>query len=701
MNPQSITKVPFKIHPRVFRSLGADLVTNNVVAIIELVKNSYDAFASLVKIDFHRNTLDGSIDFIEISDNGLGMSCDTIDNVWCTIATPFKAINPSIKYGEKKRRVSGAKGLGRLATFRLGRRLEMLTRVPNGDIWEVNVDWGNISEESDITNCYAARKLYEGNDISKEWHGTRIRIFDVIGEWTNDMLRNLSDDLGRIISPFSNVKDFEIELSVGGISEKIQPPAFLLKPKYSLVCNVSDEGELSWIYSYSISENDVETKQGTLKNDKIFDGRDVSFLCGQFSFELRAWDLDADGISSLSEEFKLSKSNIRKAIQAHKGISVYRDGILVLPKSEGTKDWLGLDLRRVSQIGRRLSTSQLIGYVSISADKNPNLADTSDRERLSDNEEYRQFSSILIAGVSILENERNKMKAENTNEKPLEELFGEMDANNLLSEVLGIAESGGNIGEAIPLLRNFNTKLERIRNTIQRRMIYYSRLATIGTISQMLVHEIRNRTTTIGRFLAHFKDKFFDKDVEDNIKKSFSAADVAVDSLENLSDKFLPLANRNFIRRKRGCEIKKAILACMEIFNNEIEAKKVIVDISNLHEMLLLVDPADFDAVILNLFSNALYWITEVPEENRKIILEMKRYTSNRIQIAFNDTGPGVPAEDALKILWPGVTRKPNGIGMGLTVSAEIIASYEGKLAVLHPGKFGGASFLFDLPVKA
>lgn len=41
------TILPFRIHPRAFKALGADLVTNDVVAIIELVKNSYDAYSTL------------------------------------------------------------------------------------------------------------------------------------------------------------------------------------------------------------------------------------------------------------------------------------------------------------------------------------------------------------------------------------------------------------------------------------------------------------------------------------------------------------------------------------------------------------------------------------------------------------------------------------------------------------------------------
>ena len=121
-------KIPLKMHPRVFSALGADLVTNDVVAVIELVKNSYDAFASNVRLRFE--TLSKNNDRLVIEDDGQGMTRNVIENVWCLIATPFKETNKIVSSGEKTRRVSGEKGLGRLSVARLGDRLHMITQAP-------------------------------------------------------------------------------------------------------------------------------------------------------------------------------------------------------------------------------------------------------------------------------------------------------------------------------------------------------------------------------------------------------------------------------------------------------------------------------------------------------------------------------------------------------------------------------------------
>ncbi len=140
-------RIPFKMHPRIFAALGADLVTNDSVAIVELVKNSYDAWATAVEVKFDED-IEGA--YLEVTDNGIGMSRNTISDVWCVVATPNKHLNQkSVKDG-RVRRVSGEKGLGRLSVARLGQRMRMWTQQKNGPCYEVSVDWTSISGEEHI-----------------------------------------------------------------------------------------------------------------------------------------------------------------------------------------------------------------------------------------------------------------------------------------------------------------------------------------------------------------------------------------------------------------------------------------------------------------------------------------------------------------------------------------------------------------------
>lgn len=93
-SPPSNT-LQLRIHPRVFAALGKDLVTNDIVAVMELVKNAYDAFAENVWLEFYQDDLHGSC--LEIRDDGMGMTREIIEDVWCLVATPYKKFNPVVK----------------------------------------------------------------------------------------------------------------------------------------------------------------------------------------------------------------------------------------------------------------------------------------------------------------------------------------------------------------------------------------------------------------------------------------------------------------------------------------------------------------------------------------------------------------------------------------------------------------------------
>jgi signal transduction histidine kinase len=703
-------QIPFRMHPRVFAALGADLVTNDVVAVIELVKNSYDAFAQNVWLRFRDDQSQGA--FLEIKDDGDGMTRAIIEDVWCLVATPFRKQNPVVKSGKRVRRVAGEKGLGRLSVARLGERLHMLTQAPGGSCWEVDVNWADISEGDDLSKSFVRCREYpEQSPFRKS--GTRLRIHGLKGQWDENRISDLKENLARLMSPFSDLGDFNILLSGFGEAQaeevKIEFPEFLSKPKYSIRGSIDKTGNVKGTYRFSAIGDD-RSREKTLEYtwervyDNIQDKTRFQYSserahCGPFSFEIRAWDIAPDDTQEIADRFDFQKSLVRKAIHAHKGISVYRNGVLVLPKSDTARDWLGLDLRRVSKVGTRLSTSQVVGYVSISAEDNPQIEDTSDRERLASCHEVAEFEEILKAVVALLENERDEDRIKIDLEKPMADLFETLSAEELVAEVITLSEEGAEASETVPLLRAFSSSLDSARKTIQERFVYYSRLATVGTIAQMLVHEIRSRTTAFGSFLEFIKNRFGpfkDKDIEEE----FRCTDNAVNALEHLADTFAPLASRGFRRRKRQSVLEDQIRDCLTMHRGEIEKKRVRFRVPD-SETIVAADPGELDAIILNLITNAVYWMADAPKEDRELVFRLTPISGGeRVRVWVHDTGPGLNAEDVEKVFWPGVTRKPGGFGMGLTVASELVAAYGGRMSTKHPGTKGGASFAFDLPLR-
>ena len=287
--------------------------------------------------------------------------------------------------------------------------------------------------------------------------------------------------------------------------------------------------------------------------------------------------------------------------------------------------------------------------------------------------------------------------------EPMAELFSHISAQELLENVTELAAGGGQVSDTVSMVQELVDSLDETRKTIEERFVYYSRLATVGTIAQMVIHEIRNRTTTLGSILRFFKGKLgliLDQSAIERIQR----AEEAVNALEHLADTFAPLANRNFTRRKQSLVLEDRIRACLEMNAADIRQKAIEYCVPG-SRTVVTADPGELDTIILNLIMNASYWLGEVPKEDRKIEFALKPIDSNselRVSVSIHDSGPGIDPEDLEKVFLPGVTRKPNGIGMGLNVASELVAVYGGEMkAMRQPTKIGGASFTFDLPLAS
>ncbi len=703
--------IPLAFHPRVFSALGSDLVTNDLVAITELVKNSYDAFAKRVDVRFGS---DDSGEFIEIQDDGEGMSLEIIRDVWCMVGTPFRLTRPTSGKGPRARRASGEKGLGRLSAARLGNRLEMLTKAKSEPCWEVQVDWDELSESDDLSSCTVEVNEATASPAVKRT-GTRIRIYDLKSEWDEDRVDELQDHLSRMVSPFKTVEGFSIWLSRNEgdtTPTRITPQEFLKFPKYALEGTVDEAGSLKWCYSFRpIGSKKVrrsiagELQWETMREERTAPRRVVGLEnpgCGPFSFEIRAWDVDLVGVRDIADHYDLDKRTIRQSIGAYKGISVYRDGILVLPKSENSRDWLGLDRRRISDVGKRLGTSQLVGYATITADRNPKIKDTSDRERLVDLSEVRAFEYILVCAVATLENERQADRIDQAAvEKPMAEIFDGLSAEDLVDEVVEAADEGASAKDALQFVKKHERNLAKTRKEIERRFIYYSQLATVGTIAEFLVHEVRNRTTTINAFVRAFREFAEEYEVTEKMTRNVGRAENAIASLAQLAETFAPLANRSFRRGRRSCDLVDRVARLLDA--KSAETKKLNIDIIRFPtgSCGVAVDPGEMDAILLNLLDNAFYWLGQTRDGKRQLAIRLTRVRrKQRAEVTIEDSGPGVPEEYWYKIFLAGVTRKPNGIGMGLTIASELVAAYGGQMKYLPQGGLGGATFVFDVPLK-
>src|SRR5262249_13708575 len=115
-------------------------------------------------------------------------------------------------------------------------------------------------------------------------------------------------------------------------------------------------------------------------------------------------------------------------------------------------------------------------------------------------------------------------------------------------------------------------------------------------------------------------------------------------------------------------------------------------------QTLVRVDVAEIQEVIINLLQNSLYWLEQVNESKREIAVIVERKDPEQLNILFSDSGPGVPPENREHIFDPYFSTKPDGVGLGLSITGEIVSDYYGgALELLEQGTQPGANFLITL----
>ena len=222
----------FKVDARAMLTWGRDSIKDHTTAVLELVKNSYDAGAKVVEVAVFaaRNALEHR--YIRIRDDGCGMTEDDIDNKWLRIGYSEKLAKKMTGAGRRK---TGEKGVGRISADRLGATLELRTQAARQSAIGVRIDWDAIEKAgqdiSDITIPLIPnptfkipqpspfdeeKKTYlpapEPIENSRTQTGTELKIYSLRHHWVTSDLIDLHRELSILTPPFGTVVDFQIRI---------------------------------------------------------------------------------------------------------------------------------------------------------------------------------------------------------------------------------------------------------------------------------------------------------------------------------------------------------------------------------------------------------------------------------------------------------------------------------------------------------
>ena len=216
-------KVRFDINPHVIRQLGAELITDHITALMEIIKNSYDADASYVKVIINSSDKyeeDGlyypdHAGYILIEDDGFGMDQETLLKSWLTISYSNKrAINGIKPKTPKGRTPLGDKGLGRLSTQRLAEICEIITKRKDSEAFHVGFNWSDFDSADRLGDVSVE---FQPCNLNRA-HGTRLLLLNIMDAnyWAGSNLERFKASLCQLVAPYKELKPFNIFLNING-----------------------------------------------------------------------------------------------------------------------------------------------------------------------------------------------------------------------------------------------------------------------------------------------------------------------------------------------------------------------------------------------------------------------------------------------------------------------------------------------------
>ncbi len=669
-------RAAFRPRARIIKLFGEQLIRNEIIAVLELVKNAYDADAT----ECHVRVISGlkADGYLEIEDNGCGMSLETILGSWMEPATDSKIRQKMTPEG---RRVQGEKGVGRFAADKISRLLTVISKT-SGSSEEVcvEVDWDLFEDPNkylqDVNVKWEKRtplRIKESGTVLKM---ERLRTF-----WDDALVGRLRAGLDRLVLAFGKKMDFNLffesddfpDLSGEVVPRKPPPPHYEAR---------------------GIVENDGTLRVWIAGKPRVLDAKRTKFdKCGPLTVELRAWEMDESLLKKVSD---LSLAKARLLVRSWSGVSVYLDEFRVYPYGEPGDDWLELDQRRINRPVVRFSNSQLMGSVRMSKDANPGLVPQTNREGLIQNDAFGDLKAAVLRVIVELENFRLERSA-----KKKEEVVGRRIAldRTQLTEMKSYVETTKKVDkkDLIDMINNALVATDRSEEFVLAEIARYRRLATLGTLAGVLVHEVSQQIDSIAR-TANTQKTLIERDlpIDRNIlRQSFERIERSAQLLGKTVSMWQP-----FIRAKskpRDVDVVDIIESVIEARRRDIEGNDVRIKVKPEAggSRGLRVDPADVLQIFANLLDNSLYWLKDRASPEIRITV---RERDEFIEVLFSDNGPGIPPDHVDYIFTPFWSTKAEGSGLGLTIVGETLADMGGTISLVESELGTGASFRIRIP---
>ncbi len=732
MHPAKKILKSFKIDARTVINLGRDSIKNPTTAILELVKNSYDADATIVEVVIGEND-------IRIADNGVGMTESHLEKNWLRIGYSEKRKE---KISKKFRRKTGEKGIGRLSTDRLGEYLSLRTKAENSSPLQMSVDWESFNVEGKELSQIPV-EIIEISSLeipaSKKGAGTEINISRLRQKWNKADIEQLYSELTGLLSPFAGTSDFQIFFH-SYLVEELNGP---VRSSYYEAAEVAIKAKFSGKQNkieYQIIDINARKKSKPKKQHITWDqlsqrlnASDIGFnpdlVCGPISLEILYFGRTKS--NPLLEEKGFTLAGLRRFLDKNQGIKIYRDGISVKPygyNNEPAGDWLGLAHRKerdpagLLRPSYKVSSYQLVGAVSMSRDLNPQLRDGASREGFVENEAFNDLRALTLSCVTLLEKYRHEKavkekKLSKSKKGLLEDVEGYKDDlesfQKKLEELKSRLEndktkdSKESVAELAEVIQQTEATKKRVEELLDNNRVL-SGLATVGIAAAVFGHETQ---TAVSLFKSSVSaaQSFLTLRSGPNTKKALEQLTASLTYAKQVSSwgAFAMARVRKDKRTRQKINIKNTIEAVLDEVEDAFGVIKIEI-IRELKEVNAKAFVMDIESIVLNLMTNA-YTACTHSAHSRKVRVELTQKNEGGVEgfeIVVADSGPGVDKAISDMIWEPLYTTKKDktgredGTGLGLTIVKTTVEELGGIRDVNKDPKLKGARFRVWLPTN-
>lgn len=368
----------FRVSSHLKSIIGRDLITDDFVAVFELVKNSFDAGSSEVCIHF-------TDDSIFIIDNGKGMSYDDLINKWLFVAYSAKQDgtedDPRADYRESfsSKRYAGSKGVGRFSCDRLGELLSLQTKKEGSD--EVNclkVVWSDFEGSSkkdfikvDVRHARSNKFRLPAEISFQHNSGTILEIGVLREEWDRTKLRDLKSSLAKLINPFGAHKEnFSVNIyaereraedeRIINNTEEPHPNEIINGPVDNFIFQTLQE-KTTWLKT--IIEGDVVRTELVDRGKVIYRVSEVNEFkaLNNSGFECNLFYLNRSAKSTFARRMGINSISFGS-------VFLFKNGFRVYPIGEETDDSFGIDRRKQQGYSRYLGTRDILGKIDVYGD---------------------------------------------------------------------------------------------------------------------------------------------------------------------------------------------------------------------------------------------------------------------------------------------------------------------------------------------